>query len=90
MLTLASLGGLGLRLARGERTLGPSLWGGSLFSEPSASPYYNVSEDEINTGQYNLNILKDALALGPVSMDVSVTDGGNLTATFSLTVNPTA
>jgi hypothetical protein len=60
------------------------------FSEPSASPYYNVSEDEVNTGQYNLNILKDALALGPVSMDVSVTDGGNLTATFSLTVNPTA
>ena len=54
-----------------------------------AADTYNITEDEVSTGQYNLNILKEALPYGLASMDIQVTDGGGLTATHTINVEPT-
>jgi len=58
-------------------------------SPASAADTYNLTEDGVSTGQYNLNILKEALPFGLASMDIQVTDGGGLTATHTINVEPT-
>ena len=60
------------------------------FNPSNASSFYNLTEDEITAGTYNLNIQSGAYALGSAQMTVRVTDGGGLSADHALTVLPTS